>query len=199
VRPHTLTFALVLLLVGCQSLIGAEPTVVPGAAATLTRSSRTPIPTPERTASPQAVTSPVAGAKPALSPAAISSAAASRSITAEDVAAIQQEMQRAVASADLPGIERLLLDRVSLSTSGGGQVLDRSEAAQWLREHAGPGIDVDRVDPSTQTMLLEVLTVGWPKDAPIEQGVVTFNLRRYGAGGRPDEAGDWKVDAIGAE
>jgi len=178
--------------------MGPEPTPVPGAAATLTRSSRTPIPTPERTASPVAVSSPVA-AKPAVSPVAAASPQASRSITDADVTEVERQVQSAVASADLPNIERLLLDRVSLSTPAGGEVLERAEAAQWLREHAGPGIDVSRVEPSTQTMLLEVLTQGWPKKDPLDQGVVTLNLRRYGPNGRPDEAGEWKIDAIGAE
>jgi hypothetical protein len=188
-----------LLLVGCQSLLGAEPTPVPGAAATLTRSSRTPIPTPERAVSPSPASSPVPAAKPVVSPGAVASPQASRSITDDDVANIEREMQRAVATADLPGIERLLLDRVSISTATGSQVLDRDEAAQWLRDRAGAGIEVARVEPSTQTMLLEVHTEGWPNRDPIEQGVVTFNLRRYAASGRPDEAGDWRVDAIGVE
>ena len=69
-----------------------------------------------------------------------------------------------------------------------------------LRDHAGPGIKVGRVDPNTQSMLLEVQTDGWPIKEPLEQGRVTFNLRRYGANGRQDEEnGDWKVDVIGAE
>jgi hypothetical protein len=198
-RLHTLTLVSLVLLVGCQSLLGAEPTVVPGAAATLTRSSRTPIPTPERVASPSPTGSSPVAAKPAASPVALASPEASRPISDDDVAQIEREMQRVVATAALPGIERLLLDRVSLSTPAGGQVLERAEAAQWLRDHAGPGIQVVRVEPSSQTMLLEVSTQGWPNDEPIEQGVVTFNLRRYGANGRPDEMGEWKVDAIGAE
>jgi hypothetical protein len=198
-RLHTLTLVSLVLLVGCQSLLGAEPTVVPGAAATLTRSSRTPIPTPERAASPSPTGSGPVAAKPAASPVALASPQASRPISDDDVAQIESEMQRVVATAALPGIERLLLDRVSLSTPAGGQVLERAEAAQWLRDHAGPGIQVARVEPSAQTMLLEVSTQGWPNDEPLEQGVVTFNLRRYGDNGRPDEMGEWKVDAIGAE
>jgi hypothetical protein len=188
-----------LVLTGCQSLLGAEPTPVPGAAATLTRSSRTPIPTPERAASPAPPSPAAVSAKPAVSPVAAGSPQTTRSISDADVADIEQAMQRALATAALPDIERLLLERVSFSTSAGGQVLERAAAAQWLREHAGPGIQVARVEPSNQTMLLEVTTRGWPSTDPITQGVVTFNLRRYGAGGRPDEAGEWQVDAIGAE
>jgi hypothetical protein len=184
---------------GCQTLLGAEPTPVPGAAATLTRSSRTPIPTPTRDANPSPAVSP----GPARSPAALASAspqASGRPVTQDEIAQIQREMERVVASSALADIEPLLLDRVSLSTPAGGQVLDRAAAADWLRQHASSGIKVTRVDPNTQTVLLEVQTEGWPARDPIEQGRVTFNLRRYAANGRTDEDnGDWKIDVIGAE
>ncbi|MDQ3811113.1 MAG: hypothetical protein M3336_12570 [Chloroflexota bacterium] len=109
-------------------------------------------------------------------------------------------MQTSLAGGDLTGIERVLLDRVSLATPAGGQVLDRAAAARWLRDHAADGITVTRVDSNVQTVLLEVQTEGWPKKDPIEQGRVTFNLRRYDPNGRPDEdQGDWKVDVISVE
>ncbi len=48
--------------------------------------------------------------------------------------------------------------------------------------------------------MLQVLTTGWPKKDPIEQGQVNFSLRRYDASGRLDEdVGDWKIDVIEAE
>jgi hypothetical protein len=183
---------------GCQSLLGSEPTPVPGAAATLTRSSRTPIPTPLREPSTQ----PAASLGPSPSPVrpASSPVASTRRSTDEDVAEMQRTMNRIVASRSLPDIESLLLDRVSLSTPAGGEVLDRAEAAAWLRDHADPGITVERVDASTQTLMLEVQTAGWPNKDPIEHGRVTFSMRRYGANGRPDEDnGDWKVDVMTAE
>jgi hypothetical protein len=109
-------------------------------------------------------------------------------------------MERIVSTPDLDNVEAMLLDRVSLSTPAGGQVLDRDGAAEWLRDHAGPGIKVTRVDPNTQTVLLEIETQGWPVADPMEQGRVTFNLRRYAANGRQDEDnGDWKIDVIAAE
>jgi hypothetical protein len=121
-------------------------------------------------------------------------------LTEEEIDAIQRQVERIVASPDLPGVEALLLDRVSLSSPAGGQVLDRPGAAEWLRDHAGAGIEVTRVDPNTQTVLIEVQTDGWPTRDPLEQGRVTFNLRRYTANGRQDEEnGDWKVDVIAAE
>jgi hypothetical protein len=137
--------------------------------------------------------------KPAASPSAIASPQAPATISGDDIADIEQAMRRAVGSAGLPGIESLLLDRVSLSTPAGSEVMDRAEAARWLRDHAGDTIEVARVEPSSQTMLLEVSTRGWPQADPLEQGIVTFNFRRYDANGRPDDNGDWKVDAIGAE
>ena len=54
-------------------------------------------------------------------------------------------------------------------------------------------------DRGTQSLVLQVLTDGWPNKDPIQQGEVTFSLRRYDANGRPDEEnGDWKVDVIEA-
>lgn len=109
-------------------------------------------------------------------------------------------MTQVLASPDLPGIESLLLDHVSLSTLQGGSVLDAGQAATWLRDRAASGIKVASVEPSTQTLMLQALTDGWPNKAPINLGQVTFSLRRYDANGRPDEEkGDWKIDVIDAE
>lgn len=108
-------------------------------------------------------------------------------------------MEQTVASSDLPGVEGLLLDRVAFSTAEGGSVMDTGQAAAWLRDHAGAGIKVVRLDRGTQSLMLQVLTDGWPSKDPIQQGQVTFSLRRYDANGRPDEdQGDWKIDVIEA-
>ncbi len=94
----------------------------------------------------------------------------------------------------------MLLDHVSLSTAQGGSVMDSAQTAAWLRDHAAPGIKVTRVEQDTQTQVLQVLTDGWPARDPIQQGHVSFNLRRYDSSGRPDEdAGAWKVDVIEAD
>ena len=99
------------------------------------------------------------------------------------------------------GIESLLLDHVSMSTPQGGSVMGSSEAAGWLRDHAGPGISMGQVDRSTQEVMLQIQTDGWPKKDPIQAGHVTFSLRRYDANGRQDESGggQWKIDVIEAE
>lgn len=120
-------------------------------------------------------------------------------MTQDEIDAVERQMEQIVASPDLPGVEALLLDQISLATPAGGQVLDRKQAAEWLRDHAGPGIKVTRVEPNVQTVLLEVETQGWPVSDPLEAGRMTFNLRRYNANGRQDDSGDWKVDVIAAE
>jgi hypothetical protein len=186
------------LATGCSTLLSADPTPVPGAAATLTRSIRTPIPTPERpvAASPGPSPSPArVAASPGPSP-----VAGPQGVTQDDVAQLQRRLDQTVGNPNLPGLEALLLDHVSLSTAQGGSVMDSSHAAVWLRDRAGPGIKVSRVEQGTQTLMLHVVSEGWPNKDPIEQGRVSFSLRRYDASGRLDEEnGDWKIDVIEAE
>jgi len=187
------------LAMACSSLLGAEPTPVPGAAATLTRSINTPIPTPVRTAVASPAASPSAG-RVAASPGA-APAATLQALSDSDVADLQQRMEQSVAAPGLPGIDGLLLDHVSLSTPGGGSVMSGDEAAHWLRDHSASGIKVKQVDRGTQAVSLQVQTDGWPSKDPIQQGLVTFSLRRYDANGRQDETGggQWKIDVIEVE
>jgi hypothetical protein len=46
--------------------------------------------------------------------------------------------------------------------------------------------------------MLQVQTDGWPNKDPIQQGQVSFSLRRYDPNGRQDETGggEWKIDVI---
>ena len=180
-------------------MLGPDPTPVPGAAATLTRSINTPIPTPVRT--PSAVPGPSPSPRLAVAASPVSSPAADQPLSDADVAAVQNRVDQAVSTAELNGIEALLLDHVSLSTSEGGSVLGNAAAAAWLRDHAGPGITVGKVDRSTQEVMLQIETDGWPKKDPIQSGQVTFSLRRYDANGRQDESGggEWQIDVIEAE
>src|SRR6266581_1467322 len=140
---------------GCSSLLSADPTPVPGAAATLTRSVRTPIPTPERSAA-----SPVASASPARVASAASPgpspAASNQTVSEAEVSQLQLRMEQIVASSDLPGVESLLLDHVSFSTAQGGSIMDATQAASWLRDRAGNGIKVARLDRGTQSLVLQV-------------------------------------------
>jgi hypothetical protein len=120
-------------------------------------------------------------------------------VSEQEINELRQQLDRSLGSPDLPGIETLLLDRVLLSSSEGGQELDRDGAARWLRDHAAPGLQVARVDRSALSVLLEVLTEGWPNRPPVTDGTVTFNLHRYDASGKQDEDnGSWKIDVIGA-
>jgi hypothetical protein len=200
VRRAVVALALVAAtaVAGCSSLLTADPTPVPGAAATLTRSVRTPIPTPERSAaSPVAIASPSRVASSASPGPA--TAGSNQTVSEAEVAQLQQRMEQAVSSPDLPGVEGLLLDHVSFSMAQGGSIMDANQAASWLRDHATSGIKVIRLDRGTQSLVLQVLTDGWPNKDPIQQGQVTFSLRRYDANGRPDEEnGDWKIDVIEA-
>jgi hypothetical protein len=188
-------FAVAIVASGCSTLLSPEPTPVPGAAATLTRSIRTPIPTPERSAPPSPAVSP-APAKPAASPGAL----AKPGTADANAAQLQRRFEVAVGDPRLEGVEDLLLDHVSLSTAQGGSVLDNAQAASWLRDRATTGIKVTRVESGTQSVMMQVVTEGWPNKDPIEQGRVTFTLRRYDRNGKPDEEnGDWKIDVIQAE
>jgi hypothetical protein len=179
-------------------LLGPDATPVPGAAATLTRSINTPIPTPVRTAS--VAPSPSARVAVAASPGA-SPSAVGATVSQSDVAAIQTRIQQMLGSPDLAGIDALLLDHVSLSTPQGGSVMSSSEAATWLRDHAGPNVKVTQVTQGRQDVMLQVLTEGWPQKDPIQSGQVNFSLRRYDVNGREDDSGggDWKIDVIDAE
>ena len=59
------------------------------------------------------------------------------------------------------------------------------------------GIKVTRTDAGTQSVMIQIVTEGWPNSDPIEQGRVTFTLRRYDRAGKADEeGGDWRVDVI---
>jgi hypothetical protein len=115
-----------------------------------------------------------------------------------DVADLQRRIEQSVETPSLPGIDLLLLDHISLSTPAGGSVMTGDEAASWLRDHAGPGIKVARIDRGTQEVMLHVATDGWPDKDPIQHGQVGFSLRRYDANGRQDESGggEWKIDVI---
>ena len=79
--------------------------------------------------------------------------------------------------------------------------MDSAEAASWLRDHAGPGINVSQVTRGTQEVVVQVMTDGWPQKDPIQAGQVSFSLRRYDTNGRQDESGggEWKIDVIQAE
>jgi hypothetical protein len=117
------------------------------------------------------------------------------------VADVQTRVEQAVSSPDMRGIEALLLDHVSMSTSEGGSVMDASAAATWLHDHAGPGIKVTQVERGTQDISVQVQTEGWPQNDPIQTGRVVFSLRRYDANGRqdPSGSGEWKIDVIEAD
>jgi hypothetical protein len=109
---------------------------------------------------------------------ALSPGTTAEGISESDVAAVQSRIQQAIASPEMPGIDALLLDHVSLSTPQGGSVLAGPDAANWLREHAGPNLKVSEVTRGTQDVMLQVTTDGWPPKDPIQTGQMIFSLRR---------------------
>jgi hypothetical protein len=159
----------------------------------------TPIPTTARTSEPSPAAA-VAKSSDGTTQPAPSPRAANPRTSEQQVEQVRGELEQALASQDLPGIERLLLEKVLMSSAEGGEVLDRNAAAQWLRERAGPGMRVTRVEPSALAVVLQVVSEGWPIQPPIGSGRVTFNLHRYDASGRQDdENGEWKIDVVTAE
>jgi hypothetical protein len=182
-------------------LLGPDATPVPGAAATLTRSINTPIPTPIRTPSTQPLASPSPPRVAAAASPSPPTTGVAPALSEADVAAMQSRFEQSLSTPALSGIDDLLLDHVSLSTQQGGSIMDSSEAASWLRDHAAPGLEVSQVIRGTQDVMLQVETDGWPQKDPIQNGHVTFSLRRYDANGRQDETGggEWKIDVIEAD
>ena len=79
--------------------------------------------------------------------------------------------------------------------------LDQAQAGDQIRVAAGVYTSAGgAVANITQTVMLQVLTEGWPTHDPVQQGRMTFSLRRYDASGRLNEdLGEWKIDVIEAE
>jgi hypothetical protein len=121
-------------------------------------------------------------------------------ITDAQVEQVRNRFRQVFASPSLAGIEALLFDRVSISSAEGGEVLSREEAAAWLRDRAGDGIQVSEVTRGTLAVLLQVVTDGWPLQPPSTIGRVTFNLHRFDPSGQQNQQqGDWKVDVVALE
>ncbi len=172
---------------------------MPGAAATLARAAATPIPTPVHTPGSSPGTGPSPSAASGVG-SLVASPSATKSNAEEQFEIARQQLERALATPELPGIETLLLNRVAMSTNSGGEVLDRQAAAAWLRERAGPGIRIESVERNVLAVMMGVVTEGWPATPPLNAGGVRFNFHRYDASGNQDqERGDWLIDVITAE
>ena len=51
-------------------------------------------------------------------------------------------------------------DHVSLSTKQGGSVLTNAQAVSWLKDRASTSVTVAQTDAGTQSVMLQVVTVG---------------------------------------
>jgi hypothetical protein len=113
---------------------------------------------------------------------------------------IRTKLEQAVASAKLSGIETLLLEEVALSSRTTNGHLGRDEAAEWLREHAGPGLRLSHFERHHHVALLVAVIEGWPSLPPLEGGRLGLNLRLYDpTGHQDDQRGSWMIDALIAE
>ena len=177
-------------LLGCgpNGDILADPTDVPGAAATAARRAATVIPRRESTPTPVVVPTP----RPRPSPTSPFSDAERQ---AQAVSVISSALQ----AKDATLLRPLLLDQVTLAPGGdqGADTLDREAALAWLQDRIGSGPAVVSQNLVENFGLLEVQTAPWDVKAPVATGTIVFNLHRYDAAGKQDPInGDWKIDVL---
>jgi len=117
-------------------------------------------------------------------------------LSEEALAQVRGNLERAISSRALPGIEALLARDVVILGDGGGQ-LQRDEAVTWLRQRAGPGLRLTLFERHHHVALLVAQVEGWSQVSPIRRGELGFNFHLYDASGRQDdERGSWKIDTI---
>ena len=181
------------LLAGCD--VGRSN---PTAAATAARAAATAIPTPIRTPTAMAVLAPPTR-RPSPTPVGDATARDRPSLdqlSEEAVAQVRGNLERAISSRALPGIEALLARDVVILGDGGGR-LQRDQAVTWLRQRAGPGLRLTLFDRHHHVALLVAQVEGWSQVSPIRRGELGFNFHLYDASGRQDdERGSWKIDTI---
>jgi hypothetical protein len=174
-------------------------TTRPIAAATAARVAATAIPTAARTPTAMSII---------LSPTSAPLQTSARSAAGRDhgeegqlskqaLAQIRGDVERAISSPNLPGIETLLLNEVVLVGDDGVEHIQRDVAAGWLRQRAGSSLRVTVFERHHHVALLVTVVEGWSQVAPIRRGELGFSFHLYDAIGRPDdERGNWKIDTI---
>jgi 1,4-dihydroxy-2-naphthoyl-CoA synthase len=94
----------------------------------------------------------------------------------------------------------MLVETVALAAPTGGEQLERSAAARWLRQRATGRIRITDFQRHQRQALVIATTQGWAAVAPLTGGGLGFTLRRYDASGAQDpDHGDWLIDVIEAE
>ncbi len=120
--------------------------------------------------------------------------------TPEDVPAIAQEITRAIQANDVTQLSPLLLDAVWVAPDedvAAGDSLSQADGLQWLKGHRGRKGSVSAVDYVRDSALLRVTTTGWAQLAPLQKGVVLFQLHRYDSSGQENDVqGNWRIDTI---
>ncbi len=107
---------------------------------------------------------------------------------------------RALQGRSAQSLSDLLLNQVLLAQGPNGyqgQTVAREEAVQWLNARWGRQRLVVSTDYVEHVVLLEVKTSGWVRLAPVQSGVIVFNLHRYSGQAQADPLrGSWRIDAI---
>ncbi len=120
--------------------------------------------------------------------------------TPDDVPTIAQEITRAIQANDVAQLAPLLLDAVWLAPdedAGIGDSLSQADSLQWLRGHRGRKESVASIDYVRDSALLRITTTGWASLAPLQMGVVLFQLHRYDSSGQENDVqGNWRIDTI---
>ena len=92
-----------------------------------------------------------------------------------------------------------MVDTVALAAATGGEQLERTAAACWLRQRATSHIRITDLQPHHHRALVIATTRGWTALAPPTGSELGFTLRRYDAAGDQDsERGDWRISVIEA-
>ncbi len=149
---------------------------------------------------PAPATIPRAVTTPPEEPTAVASPLPAPLMTPQDTRTGVDAVTRALEASNSRTLSNLLLDPVWLAQGPNGdqgQSLSRGEVAKWLDARWGQKRAVVSTDYVQHVVLLEVKTSGWIPLAPLQSGVIAFNLHRYNPQGQTDPLqGAWRIDTI---
>ena len=139
-------------------------------------------------------------------PASISRATATGAATAapttlpSDYDATVLVVTQALGGSNASGLAAWLATEVALAPRRSGlasETVTQAAALGWLNAHWGGNHTVLEKQFVEHFVSIELVTDGWTKIAPIENGVVELHLHRYNAQGLGDPLGGrWRMDTI---
>jgi hypothetical protein len=117
-----------------------------------------------------------------------------------DFDATVQSVAQALAGRGANGLSALLANEVSLAQRPGAliiETLSHDVALGWLAQRWGSRHTVAEKQFIEHFVSIELVTDGWARIAPVQQGVIELHLHRYNAQGQGDALGGrWRVDTI---